>query len=598
MNTDRRWQWGAQLDPAGRARFRLWAPRHGAIALRAGGRDRPMQAVGDDWFELTTDDLAAGTDYAFVLPDGTAVPDPAARAQSGDVHSPSVLTAPGGYDWQHPLPARGWEEAVIYELHIGTFTEQGTFAAAIEKLAELAETGITAIELMPVAQFAGRRGWGYDGVLLYAPHNAYGTPDEMKALIDAAHGHGMMVLLDVVYNHFGPEGNYLGAYANFFDAARHTPWGGAIAYEEPHVRAFFTENALYWLDEFRLDGLRLDAIDHIVDPSEPELLVELAQMLRRELPDRPVHLTTEDNRNITRLHARGPAGEVTLHTAEWNDDFHNVAHVIASGESEGYYVEFTRNHWALFARALAEGFAYQGQVSPHSGRARGVPSAHLPPTAFVDFLQNHDQIGNRAFGERLITLTRAERLHALQAILLLSPHIPLLFMGEEFDEHRPFCFFTDFHGELADAVRQGRRAEFADFAAFAGDHDQLSHIPDPNDPDTFAASRLDWARAASPEGRQARARLRDLLACRHRHIVPHLRGAGADAGRIVAQDEGAVSIDWRLSGAMLRLRTNLADVPNPLAPARGEAIWGAGADALPAAPACSVHVFLDRGATE
>ncbi len=493
MTREREPGWGATLTQDG-ARFGLWAPAQGAVTLHVDGRDVPMtRDVTRDrggWFTCTVAGLGAGASYAFVLEDGRAVPDPAARAQEGDVHGASLLVDPSAYRWRHDWAGRPWEEAVIYELHVGTFTEQGTFGAVIDRLAALADLGVTAIELMPVAQFAGNRGWGYDGVLPYAVHPAYGRPDDLRALVDAAHGAGLMVLLDVVYNHFGPEGNYLNLYApDFFDSARQTPWGAAIAYDRAPVRRFFVENALYWLREYRLDGLRLDAIDHVHDRSDPEILIEIAQAVRREFPARAIHLTTEDNRNVTHLHERDGEG-VCLYTAEWNDDWHNTAHVIATGESADYYGDFADTPHAHLARALAEGFAFQGELSQLTDRPRGEPSAYLPPAAFVDFLQNHDQIGNRAFGERIDRMADENIVQALHAILLLSPHVPLLFMGEEYGETRPFLFFTDFHGELADAVREGRRREFAGFEAFSG---ELAPIPDPNAWDTFAASRLDWS---------------------------------------------------------------------------------------------------------
>ena len=566
--------WGAVPEEDGRARFRLWAPEAERLSLRAGGRDRPMEPAGEGWWEHVASDLLPGADYAFVLPDGTAVPDPASRAQAGDVHGPSRLVDPSSYQCHTPWAGRPWEEAVLYELHIGTFTPEGTFAAAARKLGHLAETGITAIEIMPVGQFPGTRGWGYDGVLPYAPHSAYGSPNDLRDLVDEAHAQGLIVLLDVVYNHFGPEGNYLSLYApDFFDTSRHTPWGAAIAYARDPVHRFFVENALYWLQEFRLDGLRLDAIDHIRDPSDPELLVEIARRVRAEVTDRPVHLTTEDNRNVTHLHERGPGGEVTLYTAEWNDDLHNVAHVVATGESEAYYGDFARDHWRLLARSLAEGFAYQGEVAPTTGEPPGRPSGHLPPTAFIDFLQNHDQVGNRAFGERLSTLAAAPMRRALRAILLLSPHTPLLFMGEEYGETRPFCFFADYHSDLADAVREGRRKEFAGFAAFAGGADALSHVPDPNDPATFEASRLDWDRCAGAEGQAELAELRELLAIRRARIVPHLAQVGPDCGAVLSHEEGALAVDWRLRGARLELRANLDDRPHALPRAVGELLW-------------------------
>jgi malto-oligosyltrehalose trehalohydrolase len=556
-------RWGAEYVREGQVLFRIWAPGVTTMTLRLSGVDAEMGAVGDGWFELLAEGVEPGTEYAFVLPDGLAVPDPAAREQAADVHGPSRVVDPTAYRWRNTgWTGRPWEEAMIYELHVGTFTPEGTFAAAREKLARLAELGITAIEVMPVAQFAGDRGWGYDGVLPYAPHPAYGTPEDMKAFVDAAHDHGLMVLLDVVYNHFGPDGSYLHACAEpFFDAARHTPWGAGIDYRQPAVRSFFLDNALYWLDEFYLDGLRFDAIDQIGDGSEPHLLAEIAQAIRHSFPERHIHLTTEDNRNVTHLHRRDADGRAQLFTGEWNDDFHNVAHVIATGEHEGYYEDFSKAPLKKLARALAEGFVYQGEPSAHAGgKPRGEPSLDLPPAAFVDFLQNHDQTGNRAFGERLLPLAGQTRTRALMALLLLSPHIPLLFMGEEYGETRPFLFFTDFHGELADAVREGRRREFAGFAAFAGGDDRDA-IPDPNAPSTLEASRLDWQRRASAEGENWTAFTRTLLDLRRTHIVPLIPLMGARSGRVLADADGMVAVEWRAGDTLLTLHANLSDRP-------------------------------------
>ncbi len=585
--------WGPRLGDDGGAEFRLWAPGCDRIGLIVEDRTESMSPAADGWFEHRTN-AAPGDAYAFVLPDGRVVPDPASRSQAGGVGGPSRLVDPKSYRWQCEWSGAPWSSAVIYELHVGTFTPEGTFAAAQEKLSHLAKAGVTAVEIMPVAQFDGDRGWGYDGVLPYAPHPAYGSPDDMKAFIDAAHRHGLMVLLDVVYNHFGPEGNFLSLYApDFFDETRQTPWGAAIAYEKRPVREFFIQNALYWCREFRLDGLRLDAIDHVRDRSDPELLVELAERVRVGIPDRPIHLTTEDNRNITALHERGPGGEVTRYTAEWNDDLHNAAHVIATGEAEGYYADFAEDPWWLYARALSDGFAFQGEVAPQAGGPRGEPSSHLPPLAFVDFLQNHDQVGNRALGERLNRLAQPALLEAMQAILLLSPHIPLIFMGDEFGETRPFLFFTDFHGDLARAVREGRRREFAEFAAFAGDAAGLLTIPDPNDIETFEASKLDWSRCETSQGAKTLDRLRSLLAIRQERIAPHLGAAGSHSGRVLSREEGALAVDWALDGMLLQLRANLSDDAAQLPPARGEVIWSNVPDVAGAMPASSVAFFTE-----
>ena len=566
--------WGAVFVGAGEVSFRNWAPGQEGLRLRLGEKDLPMLAVGDGWFELRVPNVALGTPYAFVLADGLTVPDPASRGQQGDVHGSSLVTDPNTYAWQNTAwEGKPWEEAVIYELHVGTFTPEGTFAAASERLAHLAALGVTAVELMPVAQFSGNRGWGYDGVLLYAPHRAYGTPDEMKAFIDAAHGHGLMVLLDVVYNHFGPDGNYLPRLApSFFNEDEQTPWGPAIAYGQEPVRRYAIENALYWLGEFQLDGLRLDAIDQIRDASSAtHVLIELAREVRKAWPDRHIHLTTEDNRNITALHERDAEGGVVRYTAEWNDDFHNAVHCIATGENEGYYAAFSEQALPKLIRSLAEGFTFQGDARWGDDRG-GKSSAHLPPTAFIDFLQNHDQTGNRALGERLTLLANPAMLRALSAILMLSPHIPMLFMGEEYGEVRPFFFFTDFHGDLANAVRNGRRREFADFAAFR-DGTAIDEIPDPNAMETFQASKLDWGRAETTEGHAALEITRNLLALRRRHIVPLLTEAGGHGGTVLKAREGVVAIDWQLGGSLLSLRANLSTRSTACPPLQGQALY-------------------------
>jgi maltooligosyltrehalose trehalohydrolase len=553
--------WGATLVDGG-ARFRLWAPGEGQVRLVATKSDAriPMRQVDDGWFELATDAVAINDGYAFEIA-GMTVPDPAARGQVADVHGPSQLVDPRAFSWRTGTwRGRPWEEAVIYELHTGTFSLSGTFEGVEEKLDHLASLGITAIELMPVAQFGGNRGWGYDGVLQYAPHIAYGGPEKLKSLIDAAHARKMMVLLDVVYNHFGPDGNYLGHYAPaFFHPERRTPWGAAIACEKPPVRRFFIENALYWLCEYRFDGLRLDAIDQIDDQAETPLLEELAAEVLHTIPERQIHLTTEDDRNIVRLHGRDFYGRPRLYAGEWNDDFHHAAHIVATGEREGYYADYSDDA-ADLARSLAEGYVYQGQASPYrDGAKRGEPCGSLPPTAFVDFLQNHDQIGNRAFGERLTTLAGAATVELLTAVLLLAPHTPLLFMGEEWGETRPFYYFTDFTGELADAVREGRRAEFKKWPQFA-DPANRERIPDPNAAQTATASLLDWSAAQSEAGVVRLALIRKLLGIRAREISPRLVGTKGGEASYEMLGPRAFSVTWRLgSGATLRLMANFAE---------------------------------------
>ncbi|CAN7657609.1 malto-oligosyltrehalose trehalohydrolase [Trinickia sp. LjRoot230] len=477
----------AAADASPHTRFRFWAPACDAVRIEIEWNSAThvvdMQSSGNGWFEAQVD-CGAGALYRYRLDgkgkgaDPPPVPDPASRFQPHDVHGPSEVIDPRAYAWQHThWHGRAWEEMVIYELHVGAL---GGFASVARRLPRLVELGVTAIELMPINDFPGHRNWGYDGVLPFASDSAYGRPEDLKALIDCAHGLGLAVLLDVVYNHFGPEGNYLPRYAPaFFREDVRTPWGAAIDFRRLEVREFFCQNALYWLHEYRFDGLRLDAVHAIGDD---EWLHELAERIRRSTePGRYVHLVLENEHNRASL-LRGPFD------AQWNDDAHNSLHVLLTGEHEGYYQAYADRPIGKLARVLTEGFAYQGEPSPiHDGAPRGEPSAHLPPSAFVMFLQNHDQVGNRAFGERLRTLCAPQALLAATALMLLSPQIPLLFMGEESGSTQPFLYFTDYADELADAVREGRRREFAKFAAYA-DPDRRARIPDPNAVQTFALS--------------------------------------------------------------------------------------------------------------
>jgi maltooligosyltrehalose trehalohydrolase len=540
------YRFGAQLIGAQRTRFRLWAPGKQQVALEIDGMPpQPMHALADGWFEAEAD-CGAGARYRFRVDDDLAVPDPASRAQDGDVHDASIVCDPNAYRWQHDWQGRPWHETVLYELHPGIC---GGFDGIAQGLPALAELGITAIELMPIADFPGPRNWGYDGALPYAPDAAYGTPEQLKAMIDTAHGLGIMVFLDVVYNHFGPDGNYLGAYApTFFRDDIHTPWGQAIDFRRREVRDFFTENALYWLHEFRFDGLRLDAVHAI---SEKDWLVEMAQRVRAATPPgRQVHLVLENDDNQVSLLAREPQ---RLFDAQWNDDIHHALHVLLTGESEGYYAGYIDQSADKLARGLAEGFIYQGQASLYPGsKPRGEPSAHLPPTAFVAFLQNHDQIGNRAFGERLATLADPHALRAAVALLLLMPQIPLLFMGEEFGVTQPFLYFTGhLTAELADAVREGRRQEFARFSAFQ-DPEQRARIPDPNAEQSFDAS----VPAPDDHAPYWRRWVKRLLDVRHADIVPRMERAFALEADAVGPK--AVVARWQMGdGRVLMLAANL-----------------------------------------
>ncbi|BAN25914.1 malto-oligosyltrehalose trehalohydrolase [Caballeronia insecticola] len=536
-----------------RTRFRFWAPSRESVQVeiqRAGGTPEliDMQATGDGWFEAEADG-GAGTLYRYRLDQDLAVPDPASRFQPQDVHGPSEVVDPRAYRWTHTnWHGRPWEETVLYELHVGAM---GGYAGVTARLPELAQLGVTAIELMPLNDFSGTRNWGYDGVLPYAPDSSYGKPEALKQLIDTAHGLGLMVFLDVVYNHFGPDGNYLSAYAKtFFREGVDTPWGPAIDFERPQVRDFFFDNALYWLNEYRFDGLRLDAVHAINDD---EWLRELAHRIRTSVEaGRHVHLVLENEHNTANLLE-------THFDAQWNDDAHNTLHVLLTGESESYYGAYSDQPIEKLARILGEGFAYQGDPSPiHDGKPRGEKSAHLPPTRFVMFLQNHDQIGNRAMGDRLRSLTDDESLFAATALLLLSPQIPLLFMEEQYGSKQPFLFFTDYHDQLADAVREGRRREFAKFSAFT-DEKRRAQIPDPNDATTFAQSSPNLADKQDEEDRLLWLHFyRSALTVRAKLVTPRLKGAKALGADVLA--EKAIVARWKLGdGEKLTIALNLGE---------------------------------------
>lgn len=549
--TDENWRHGAVLLDPEHTRFALWAPDAYYVSVEI--EDGPSLALlpqEDGWFVLEAR-CPAGTRYRYTIDEDLHVPDPASRAQVSEVHGYSQVVDQNAYRWQHDAwRGRPWHEAVIYELHVGAL---GGFAGVEQRLQHLADTGVTAIELMPIAQFPGNRNWGYDGVLPYAPQSSYGTPEQLKHLIDTAHGLGLAVILDVVYNHFGPDGNYLGAYAkHFFRSDKKTPWGDAIDFRRREVRDFFIDNTLMWLQDYRFDGLRFDAVHAIEDPT---FLKELAERVRQATaPDRHVWLMLENEYNEAHRMDQG-------YDAQWNDDGHNTLHVLLTGETDAYYTDFAEQPTHKLARLLGEGFVYQGESTRH-GHARGEPSAHLSPTSFVLFLQNHDQIGNRALGERLVQLSPPHALRAATALLLLSPMIPLMFMGDEWGASEPFLFFTDFHDELADAVREGRRGEFADFAAFA-DPAKREQIPDPNALKTFEASRpaFDALLLETDLGQDHRSWLalyRELLAIRREHIVPRLEGAKALGADVLA--DKSVSARWQLGdGQVLRIDLNLSE---------------------------------------
>jgi malto-oligosyltrehalose trehalohydrolase len=564
-------RFGAELRPEG-VTFRLWAPAAKGVDVML-GRAHPMQALASGWYEATIPGLGAGTLYKYRIDGELEVPDPASHFQPSDVSGPSEVIDHDRFAWRTAgWRGRPWADAVITELHVGTFTRGGTFASAIERLDALVDAGVTAVELMPIADFAGRRNWGYDGVLLYAPDSAYGRPDDLRALVDQAHARGLMVFLDVVYNHFGPEGNYLQRYAPQFFAPAHTPWGAAIDYHVPQVRAFAIGNALHWLTRYRFDGLRLDAVHAIGAPGEPSILHDLGRAVGdlAAASGRAIHLVLENDDNRASLLdplADPPLGK---YRAQWNDDYHHAWHVLLTGEKNGYYQDYAGNPAGQIARVLCSGFTYQGEPSPHrGGRRRGEPSQFLSPLAFVNFLQNHDQIGNRPLGERLVTQIGEAPLAAALAVTLLAPMPPLLFMGEEWGATEPFPFFCDFPEPLASAVRKGRRAEFKSAYAALGEA-----IPDPLAEDTFPRAVLDWDARSTPAGRKRLGLVRDLLTIRQREVTPHLATSRFGA----AQDDNRVlRANWPLGdGRSLILLANLSDAAakRPLRFRTGRPIWG------------------------
>jgi maltooligosyltrehalose trehalohydrolase len=576
-------RFGPRLTGSG-AQFRLWAPAAHRVEV-ALEKPHAMTRGEDGWFTADIAGIGAGTRYKFRIDDEIDVPDPAAAFQPDDVFGLSEVIDHATHAWRATdWRGRPWAEAVIIETHVGTFTQQGTYRAMIDKLDHLVETGITALELMPLADFAGSRNWGYDGVLLYAPDSAYGRPEDLKALIDEAHLRGLMVMLDVVYNHFGPEGNYLGRYAPSFFTEAQTPWGSAIDYRVDAVRAFAIDNAIQWLRDYRFDGLRLDAVNSIVEPGGLSLLHDIsvaAGQLAAET-GRHIHLVLENGDNRASILDAAQDPSQGKYRAQWNDDYHHAWRVLLTGEKQGYYGDYQRAPMSDIARSLSSGFIYQGEVSAFRGGRRGEASGHLSPTAFINFVQNHDQIGNRALGDRLEGNADPRAIEAALAVLLVAPGIPMLFMGEEWGSTAPFPFFCDFGGELANAVRKGRRHELAWAYAEYGDE-----VPDALDASTRDSAVLDWDGRHAPAGRQRLALVRELLAIRRREIMPRLGGAAF--GEAQAADR-LLTAHWRMGdGSTLYLVANLSDQAIGLAAQEspGTMIWGS--ELTDSVPPWSVH---------
>ena len=545
---------GASVLP-GAVAFRVWAPRCQAVDVIVDGRAvETLVAREGGLFETKLDGVAEGVRYKYRL-DGTRFrPDPVSRFQPEGIHGPSVVVDPSRFVWtDQEFAGHAPGELVFYEIHVGTFTPAGTFEAVIPHLARLVDLGITALELMPVAEFPGSRNWGYDGVHLFAPQSTYGGPRGLRRLVDACHARGLSVFLDVVYNHLGPEGNYLADYGPYFTDRYTTPWGPAVNFDGPGsegVRRHVTENGRMWVSEFHIDGFRLDAVHAIHDAGPVHILTEFADAVRGEAArvGRRVHVVAESHDNDRRLVLPTHAGGLGL-DAVWSDDFHHALHRMLTGETAGYYADFGGDHH--IARVIAQGFSFQGEASEYWGGPRGTPSADLPGDHFVICLQNHDQVGNRPQGERLGVLLPFEAVKLAAGLLFVSPAVPLLFMGEEYGETARFQYFTSFLDKnLAEAVRRGRADELARFGWHATGSD-------PSAPNTFVSSRLNHPLAGAPRHRGLREYYRRWLTLRRTH--PALGAAGKELTRVSQDAEGAVLtvIRGAATGDEVKLVANL-----------------------------------------
>jgi maltooligosyltrehalose trehalohydrolase len=503
-----------------------------------------LEAAAGGTFRGSSAAFRPGDRYGYLLDGAGPFPDPASRSQPEGVHGPSQIVDPGGFPWSDA----SWtgvsrDDLVIYELHVGTFSLEGTFAGAAGRLPELARLGVTAIELMPVAEFPGRRNWGYDGVDLFAPARCYGTPDDLRRLADTAHSLGMAVLLDVVYNHFGPDGSYLPRFSPAYLSDRHrTPWGPAVNLDGPGsemVRAFFVENALHWIHEYHMDGLRLDATHSMVDEGPRHFLAELSARIRKQAPDHTIHLIAEDHRNLAGMLRPESAGGWDL-DGVWSDDFHHQLRRLLAGDEDGVYRDFSGTVPDLVT-TLNRGWLFTGEYSIHRSKNRGTDPTGLPPRSFVFCIQNHDRIGNRAFGERLNHQIDLATYRAASALLLLAPQTPLLFMGQEWAASSPFLFFTDHEPELGRLVREGRLREFRTYRAFQ-ETSALDRIPDPQAEATFLASRLDWSER-DHEAHVGTLRLcRDLLTLRRQEAV--FAAPDSPVFRAVALDDDSLLLSY------------------------------------------------------
>ncbi|MBV8856710.1 MAG: malto-oligosyltrehalose trehalohydrolase [Acidobacteria bacterium] len=596
-------RFGARPQADGSTVFRVWAPRAEGLEVKVlgeGPRTFPLEEVGGGAFEARVPGVAAGADYFYVV-NGNERPDPVSRFQPAGVHGPSRVVAPDGFEWTD----RDWKgielkDYVVYELHTGTFTPEGTFESIIPKLEHLKSLGITAVELMPVAEFPGARNWGYDGAHLYAPQSTYGGPDGLKKLIDACHRAGLAFILDVVYNHLGPEGNYAGEFMPLYSEAHKSPWGAGLNFDgggAEGVRRYFVENALYWLTEYHVDGLRLDAVHAIVDTSERHLLRQLAEEFHAQARalGRTAHLIAESDLNDVRVLKPSAEGGLGL-DAQWSDDFHHSLHAILTRADRGYFADFGRV--GDLAKAIEEGFVYCGQQSVFRGRCHGTRSVERPGEQFVVCIQNHDQIANGYWGDRLSRLVEPARQRLAAAILLCgAPNVPMLFMGEEWAERAPFLYFTSHTDpELGRAVRVGRMEEYDSFVREEGETEStLGGFSDPQSEITFVRSKLNWDCLGEQPHAGMLAFYRDLLALRRAHAS--LSNCDKTRTRVrFDEDRRWLTIErGDETGARAILLSNLSHEARPVPPAEGAwrlALWSGGArygDALRPAPPARVE---------
>ena len=565
--------------------FRVWAPRADRVEVEVAGRRLPLREVGAGWHELSVADAGAGTDYAFVLDGTEPLPDPRSPFQPQGVHGPSRVVDHSCFPWTDGS-WRGFylPSTVLYELHVGTFSPEGTFDGAIARLDHLVDLGVTAVEVLPVAEFPGSRNWGYDGVALFAPHHGYGGPDGLKRLVDACHARGLGVVLDVVYNHLGPEGNHLDRFGPYFTSFYATPWGQAVNFDQrgsDEVRRFVVDNALGWLRDYHVDGLRLDAVHAIVDTSATHVLellaTEVAELAACE--GRPLWLIAESDLNDPRLVRSRDVGGYGIH-AQWSDDFHHALHTVLTGEREGYYGDF--GSLADLATALCSVWVYAGRWSTSRQRVHGRPPTGLPGWCFLGYLQNHDQVGNRAVGDRLGATVAPARLKVGAALYLTAPFVPMVFQGEEWAAASPFQYFTSHQDpELGRLVRQGRRSEFAAFGWHADE------VPDPQEPSTFERSKLDWAELAKPHHAEMLAWYRQLISLRR--STPGLADGRLDrvavrydeVARWLVVERGQLRVAANLGTADVTLELGLATGATVLLASDERIATGSGSVTLP-----------------